>query len=197
MHDSVRWPSIDIDLFANRRFVTGVFGVFVFYSSISSFFLSLAMLLQFGLGLGLAPPAAGWLLTPSAVALFVGSLTGRKLAHRCGSNALLLADGVRRGARAIRVCGKAMLIKPRVPRDQLVVLISQLPACLIGMEACSGAHHWARVFQQHGHTVKLMAPNLVARRIACRASAARTTRRMLPYATWAFRANPISSADVL
>ncbi len=54
-----------------------------------------------------------------------------------------------------------MLIKPRVPRDQLVTLIAQLPACLIGMEACSGAHHWARLFQQHGHTVKLMAPNLV------------------------------------
>jgi transposase len=58
--------------------------------------------------------------------------------------------------------GKAMLIKPRVPRDQLATLIAQLPACLIGMEACSGAHHWARMFQQHGHTVKLMAPNLVA-----------------------------------
>jgi len=30
------------------------------------------------------------------------------------------------------------------------------------MEACSGAHHWAREFQAHGHTVKLMAPKLVA-----------------------------------
>ncbi|MGF6507713.1 transposase [Paraburkholderia sp. 32] len=58
--------------------------------------------------------------------------------------------------------GKAMLIKPRVPRDQLATLIAQLPACLIGMEACSGAHHWARMFQQYNHTVKLMAPNLVA-----------------------------------
>ncbi|MGF6969452.1 transposase [Paraburkholderia sp. WC7.3g] len=57
---------------------------------------------------------------------------------------------------------KAMLIKPRVPRDQLVSLISQLPACPIGIDACSGAHHRARVFQQHGNTVKLMAPNLVA-----------------------------------
>ncbi|MFC0691343.1 IS110 family transposase, partial [Paraburkholderia humisilvae] len=28
--------------------------------------------------------------------------------------------------------GKAMLIKPRVPRDQLATLISQLPVCLIG-----------------------------------------------------------------
>lgn len=58
--------------------------------------------------------------------------------------------------------GKAVLIKPRVMRDQLTVLIAQLPPCLIGMEACSGAHHWARIFQQYGHTVKLMAPKLVA-----------------------------------
>jgi transposase len=34
--------------------------------------------------------------------------------------------------------GKAVLIKPRVPRDQLIALIAQLPPCLIGMEACSG-----------------------------------------------------------
>ncbi len=32
----------------------------------------------------------------------------------------------------------------------------------IGMEACSGAHHWARLFQALGHTVKLMAPKFVA-----------------------------------
>ncbi|MDG6392960.1 transposase, partial [Pseudomonas savastanoi pv. phaseolicola] len=37
------------------------------------------------------------------------------------------------------------LVKPKVARDQLVPLIAQLPPCLIGMEACSGAHHWARV----------------------------------------------------
>jgi len=30
-----------------------------------------------------------------------------------------------------------------------------------GMEACSGAPHWARLFRQHGHTVKLMAPKFV------------------------------------
>jgi transposase len=29
------------------------------------------------------------------------------------------------------------------------------------MEACSGAHHWARLFQAHGHTVRLMAPKFV------------------------------------
>jgi transposase len=58
--------------------------------------------------------------------------------------------------------GKPALVKPKVPRDQLVALIAQLPPCLIGMEACSGAYHWARLFRHYGHTVKLMAPKLVA-----------------------------------
>jgi len=60
------------------------------------------------------------------------------------------------------LCRVMTLIRSRVPRDQQVTLIVQLPACLAGMEACSGAHHWARVFQQHGHPVKLMVSNLVA-----------------------------------
>jgi len=58
--------------------------------------------------------------------------------------------------------GKAVLVKPKVSRDQSVQLIAQLPSCLIGMEACSGAHHWARLFRRYGHTVKLMSPRLVA-----------------------------------
>jgi len=48
--------------------------------------------------------------------------------------------------------GKAVLVKPKVAREQLLPLVVQLPACVIGMEACSGAHHWARLFRQHGHT---------------------------------------------
>jgi len=32
---------------------------------------------------------------------------------------------------------------------------------LIGMEACSGAHHWGRQLQKVGHRVKLMAPQFV------------------------------------
>ena len=58
--------------------------------------------------------------------------------------------------------GKPALVKPKVARADLLPLIANLPPCLIGMEACSGAHHWARLFRQHGHTVKLMAPKFVA-----------------------------------
>ncbi len=57
--------------------------------------------------------------------------------------------------------GKAVLVKPKVSREHLPALVAQLPACVIGMEACSGAHHWARLFRQHGHTVKLIAPKFV------------------------------------
>jgi len=58
--------------------------------------------------------------------------------------------------------GKAVLVRPSVPRSKLAEFVASLPPCLIGMEACSGAHHWARLFQAHGHTVRLMAPKFVA-----------------------------------
>lgn len=58
--------------------------------------------------------------------------------------------------------GKAVLVRPSVARGKLVELVAALPPCLVGMEACSGAHHWARVFQSYGHTVRLMAPKFVA-----------------------------------
>jgi len=58
--------------------------------------------------------------------------------------------------------GKAVLVKPKVARDTLLELVANLPPCLIGMEACSGAHHWARRFRTHGHTVRLMAPRFIA-----------------------------------
>lgn len=62
----------------------------------------------------------------------------------------------------VNEAGKAELVRPNVTRGKLQELIANLPPCTIGMEACSGAHHWARLFQAHGHTVRLMAPKFVA-----------------------------------
>jgi len=58
--------------------------------------------------------------------------------------------------------GKVQLRQPKVARAKLNALMAELPPCTIGIEACTGAHYWARQFQAHGHTVKLMAPKLVA-----------------------------------
>jgi transposase len=44
----------------------------------------------------------------------------------------------------------------------LLDLLAQLPPCIIGMEACSGAHHLARSLIPFGHTPKLMAPKFVS-----------------------------------
>jgi len=62
----------------------------------------------------------------------------------------------------VNEAGKPVLVKPTVARGKLLELIASLPPCTIGMEACSGAHHWARLFMAHGHTVRLMAPKFVA-----------------------------------
>jgi hypothetical protein len=54
-----------------------------------------------------------------------------------------------------------ILVRKRLYRTQVMAFIVQLPPTLIGMEACGGAHYWARCFCEHGHTVKLMAPQFV------------------------------------
>jgi transposase len=56
--------------------------------------------------------------------------------------------------------GKAVLGKA-LRRSQLMQFFTQLPPCLIGMEACGSAHFWARKLTELGHTVKLMAPQFV------------------------------------
>ena len=51
----------------------------------------------------------------------------------------------------------------RLARERwLEALVEKLePGCEIGMEACAGAHHWARELQKKGFTVKLIAPQFV------------------------------------
>jgi len=56
----------------------------------------------------------------------------------------------------------AVAFRKTVRRDQLLQTVTALSPCLIGMEACSGAHEWGRRFQELGHTVRLMAPKFVA-----------------------------------
>ena len=57
--------------------------------------------------------------------------------------------------------GKVVLRK-QVKRNQLRhFFTTQIPPCLVGIEACGGAHYWARELEALGHTVKLMAPQFV------------------------------------
>jgi len=51
--------------------------------------------------------------------------------------------------------GKGVLRK-RMSREKLVEFMANLSPCLVGVEACRGAHYWSRLFVEMGHTVKMM-----------------------------------------
>ena len=53
------------------------------------------------------------------------------------------------------------MLRKQLRRDQVAAFFANLPPCLVGMEACGSAHHWARKLQKLGHTVRLMAPQFV------------------------------------
>ena len=52
-------------------------------------------------------------------------------------------------------------VRKQLKRSEMSSYFANLEPCLIGMEACGSAHHWARKLQEFGHTVKLMSPQFV------------------------------------
>ncbi|MCH8100597.1 MAG: transposase, partial [Proteobacteria bacterium] len=58
--------------------------------------------------------------------------------------------------------GKTMW-KRRLKRNQWLQAVSDKagPGCVMGMEACAGAHHWARQLQSRGYSVRLIPPQYV------------------------------------
>ena len=60
----------------------------------------------------------------------------------------------------VDIAGQAV-VRRRLARSQLLEFFGRLPACMIGMEACSSAHHWARELTRLGHEVKLIPPQYV------------------------------------
>lgn len=61
---------------------------------------------------------------------------------------------------AVDAHGKVVLRK-QLRRSEMVKFFANLEPCLIGMEACGSAHHWARKLGEFGHIAKLMAPQFV------------------------------------
>lgn len=57
--------------------------------------------------------------------------------------------------------GKAVL-KKTLSRSEMLGYFAKVPPCLIGIEACAGAHYWARELTRLGHDVRLMASQFVA-----------------------------------
>lgn len=55
----------------------------------------------------------------------------------------------------------AVVLRKQLRRDQVAVFFAKLQPCLIGVEACGGAHFWAAKLAALGHQVKMMAPQFV------------------------------------
>ncbi len=81
-------PIFDITMLSNRRLLAGVTGVFLFFASISSFFLSLTLLLQ--AGLGYSPFVAGLIFTPTALAFITAARLSPVIVRQLGGRSLLL-----------------------------------------------------------------------------------------------------------
>ncbi|MGB9117356.1 MAG: IS110 family transposase, partial [Bradyrhizobium sp.] len=49
-----------------------------------------------------------------------------------------------------------VVLRRQLGRAAVEKFFAQLPPCMVGMEACGSAHHWARVIGGYGHQVRLM-----------------------------------------
>jgi transposase len=54
-----------------------------------------------------------------------------------------------------------VVVRKKLRRHKLLAFFADLSPCLVGMEACSSAHHWAREIKRLGHDVRLMPPHYV------------------------------------
>jgi transposase len=54
-----------------------------------------------------------------------------------------------------------VVVRRRLRRSEVIKAFTGTPPCLVGMEACAGAHHWARLLTSLGHEVRLMPPAYV------------------------------------
>src|SRR5215468_3441467 len=75
-------------------------------------------------------------------------------------NSIVKTIGIDIGKNAFHVVGLdqrgAIVLRQRWSRRQIEVRLANLPPCLVGMEACVGAHHLSRRLQSQGHDARLM-----------------------------------------
>lgn len=53
------------------------------------------------------------------------------------------------------------VLRKRLRRAEVTAFMARVPSCVVGLEACCGAHYWARALERLGHQVKLIAPQFV------------------------------------
>ena len=76
------------------------------------------------------------------------------------SNLTVATMGIDIGKNAFHIVGLdrrgAIVLRQRWSRRQVEIRLANMPPCLVGMEACVGAHHLSRRLQLQGHDARLM-----------------------------------------
>jgi transposase len=76
------------------------------------------------------------------------------------STATVATMGIDIGKNSFHVIGLdhrgAIVLRQKWSRGQVEARLANMPPCLIGMEACVGAHHLSRKLQSYGHDARLM-----------------------------------------
>ena len=63
-------------------------------------------------------------------------------------------------AHGVDEAGQTVLVK-KLHREQMLPFLSKLTPCVIGVEACATAHHWAPTLIAMGHEVRILPPSYV------------------------------------
>lgn len=105
----------------------------------------------------------GWFGRAPAPPVIEAGSGHRKGARHVSSqqaNCAIAVIGIDIGKNSFHVVGHdqrgAIVLRQKWSRGQVVARLANLPSCLIGMEACVGAHHLSRKLQLLGHDARLM-----------------------------------------
>src|SRR5215831_10568846 len=89
-----------------------------------------------------------------------GAGNQRSTAMSNKSNPSVATMGIDIGKNSFHVVGLdrrgAIVLRQKWSRGQIEARLANMAACLIGMEACVGAHHLSRKLQAYGHAARLM-----------------------------------------
>src|SRR5258708_3141271 len=90
----------------------------------------------------------------------IGASVKRSTAMSNKSIATIATMGIDIGKNSFHVVGLdqrgAIVLRQKWSGGQIEARLANMPPCLIGMEACVGAHHLSRKLQAHGHDARLM-----------------------------------------
>src|SRR6516162_6380224 len=103
----------------------------------------------------------GW--TPPTALMCQGGVVEHHLKEGSVSEAIIIGLDIAKyvfHAHGVDERGRAIFSK-RITRRKLLDFFVAQPSCTVALEACGGAHHWARQLTQLGHEVRLIPPAYV------------------------------------